>query len=121
MDQQQAIVDRLTAACEAVEQVCAWLLSPSPANLDRCSAVLASTSARLSPQDAWLPPARGNSQAIAEAWRLRRAVRLARNLLESANRYHLRWSRIRAVMTDGYQPNGLSAPASLPGTISLQG
>jgi hypothetical protein len=121
MDQQANILGRLAAAREAVEQVCAWLEAPSPNNLDRSAAALAAAAATLSGQDSWLPAARGNPQAIAEAWGLRRGVSLARKLLDSANRYHSGWRRIRAVMTDGYQPGGASTPAPPAGTISLQG
>ena len=115
------MINRLTAARTAVEEVCRCLLSPSPAMLERCGAALATAAAELTCCPSWTGPERSNSEALAEAQRLRRAIRRAHKLLEAAHRFHNGWHRIRSVMTDGYQPEGPSPLTAPRGRISLRG
>jgi len=114
------MVDRLGKARATMDQVCEWLLSPSPATLDRCSTVLRSAAAELSDPASWLGPAHRDPQALADAWHLRRALRRAGRLLESAHQYHAGWLRIRSAMTGGYHPGGAAAPLVPLGRINLQ-
>ncbi|HYW48860.1 MAG TPA: hypothetical protein VE959_38710 [Bryobacteraceae bacterium] len=114
-------VERMGTARSQIERVCGWLTSPSPETLDRCSGVLESAVAELAGGASWLAHARGNPEAMAEAWHLNRAVKRAGKLLESARQYHARWSRIRGAMTQGYGHQGIVPPPVLPGRISLQG
>jgi hypothetical protein len=116
-----AAVERLVAARSQIERACGWLISPSLETLDRCSGVLETAVAELADGASWLGQARGDPQAMAEAWHLSRAVRRAGKLLESAREYHARWSRIRSAMTEGYGHQGGAAPPVPPGRISLQG
>jgi hypothetical protein len=116
--EQQVIRERLTDARAAVEQACTWLLSPSPATLDRCSGALASAAAELT--GGGFGAGHGDPQAMAEAWHLQRAVRRAGKLLENANRYHSGWNRIRTSLIEGYQPGAETISTNLPGRIDLR-
>lgn len=115
------IVERLGAARSEVEQACGWLLSPSPDALDRCSGVLESAMSELSGSMSHLVLARGDPEALAEAWHLRRAVRRAGTLLQSASDYHTQWNRRLGGMSDGYQRGGEPAAVVPAGRISFLG
>lgn len=115
------IIERLIEARSDVERVCGWLASPAPERLDRCSATLTQAVTGLSVGAGWLGSARGDAEALAEAWRLARTVRRASRLLESANEYYAGWNRIRAAMVDGYEPGGQVPAPIASGTISLEG
>ncbi len=83
--------------------------------------VLEAAAAGLSDGASWLSLARGDPEALAEAWRLRRAVRRAGRLLDNAADYHQQWSRRLGAMTDGYQPGGEPADLARAGRISVLG
>jgi hypothetical protein len=115
------VTERLGAARSEVEQVCAWLADPSPAALDRCAGVLAAAASELMNQADSLSLARGDPDALAEAWKLRRAVRRAGGLLHHAAEYHVQWTRTLGARLDGYRPGGEAAPLLHPPRISLHG
>jgi hypothetical protein len=110
----------LAAARSEVEHVCDWLKFPSPDVLDRCSGALAAATSELQTNAGWLALARGDPDAMAEAWSLQRAVRRAGKLLDHAAEYHTRWRRMVAGHLDGYRPGGEIAPPALPPRICLQ-
>ncbi len=114
-------LERLGSARLEVERVCDWLVRPSPDALDRCPMVLESAAAGLSDGASWLSLARGDPEALAEAWRLRRAVRRAGRLLENAADYHKQWNRTLAGIAGGYRPDGEPAEVAHAGRISLLG
>jgi hypothetical protein len=113
-------VERLGAARSRLEQACGWLLSPSPDTLDRCSGILESAASELDGNLAALSLARGDPEALAECWRLRRAVRRAGALLENAAAYHREWDRMLGGMADGYVRGGEPAAVLRPGHIDLR-
>ena len=114
------VAERLGATRSEVEQVCAWLISPSPETLDRCTGVLETAISEMAAGSSWLSQARGDPEALAEAWHLQRAVRRAGKLLENASDYHARWNRMLGSMTDGYRQGGEPAAVVHPGRICLE-
>ncbi len=114
-------VERLAAVRSDVEQVCGWLLSPSPDVLDRCSPVLSAAAASLTDSVSWMSLARGDPEALAEAWRLRRITRRAGALLRHAADYHAQWRGLDAAANAGYRSGGEPAAAAPPGKISVLG
>ena len=106
------IPDPWNSARQEVEEACALLVDPSPANLDRCTGALGSAVARLAHSD--LP-------ALAAVRDLRAAVLRARSLLELAAEYHRRWQSMLQAMTGGYTHAGEAAPLSTRGRVSIQG
>ncbi len=115
------VTERLGAARCRVERVCAWLAHPSPAVLERCTDVLAAASSELGSSAEWFHLARGDPDALAETWKLRRAVRRAAILLEHASQYHIQWTRVLGGKVDGYRPGGAVPPLFHPPKIDLQG
>ena len=77
-----------------MERACAALLSPGADSLDDCSGVLAGAAQTLAALRPSLHDARGDPEALAEAWRLQRTVRRASALLESAAAYHAGWTEL---------------------------
>jgi tRNA U34 5-methylaminomethyl-2-thiouridine-forming methyltransferase MnmC len=111
----------LQAACSDVRRASQLLCSPSPAQLDRCAALLRAAVARLEEWRA-LPGARnGAARALQEAFRLRAAILHAGGLLESAARYHAGWSRLIGAMSAGYAPGGAPAAVARPARLCLHG
>ncbi|MBZ5725988.1 MAG: hypothetical protein LAP87_13435 [Acidobacteriia bacterium] len=113
--------ERLAAARSELGRACDMLVSPSPEMLDRCSAVLAQVAGELAGTADWLPQARANPLALAEACRVRGAVMRARKLLQNASDYHLHWTQILGAMSAGYTAQGAAAPVVHRSRVCLRG
>ena len=113
--------ESLRSCSEAVERACSELLEPTPAALDRCSAVLDGVVQGMSALRPRLEAAHGDAEALAEAWRLGRNVRRAAALLENAASYHAGWNQRLSVQTAGYGPGGEPGAITRPGQISVRG
>jgi hypothetical protein len=114
-------VDQIRSCCGDVERACAALLTPEADSLDDCSAVLAGAAQTLTELRPSLHGARGDPEALAEAWRLQRTVRRASALLESAAAYHAGWTELLGVQTAGYGPGGRPGETPRHGGLCLKG
>jgi len=95
-----------------LEAACELLIDPSPENLDRCSAVLASAAAHVAAG----PMARG------ERGLLRVSIGRASRLLETAADYHRQWQKIlRGLTGSGYTVAGELSAAPVRGRVSIEG
>ncbi|SPE39838.1 conserved hypothetical protein [Candidatus Sulfopaludibacter sp. SbA3] len=63
----------------------------------------------------------GDRALLAEAGRLREAVRRTSFLLQTATDYHMTWFRILRAKTGGYTAHGDPALVSCSGRVCLQG
>jgi hypothetical protein len=115
------LVEKLRAARAEVEQACTLLLSPSPDTLGRCMGVFERACHAIGESRRELPGMRGDPVALAEAHRLRFAVRHAGKLLETAQEFHTRWNHILGAMTGGYTQSGDPAPVIRRGQVCLTG
>ncbi len=111
----------IEAACSDVRQASRLLCSPSPAQLDRCAALLQAAVARLKERRGLPDAQRGAARPLAEALRLRTAIRRAGALLESAANYHAAWRRLIDAMSGGYAPGGAPAVVVRPARLCLRG
>jgi hypothetical protein len=114
-------VEGLSAARTEVERVCGLLVSPSTDFLDACPGLLERACSVVAEFRLSMHKARGNPEALAEAYRLQTAVGKAASLLESALDYQTQWNRILGAMTGGYTPAGDAAPVIRRGRVWLTG
>jgi hypothetical protein len=115
------LVDQIRRCSGEVDRACAALLSPGAESLDDCGAVLAGAAGTLAAVRPSLHDARGDPEALAEAWRLQRTVRRASALLESAAAYHAGWADLLGVQTAGYGPGGQPRETPRHGGLCLKG
>jgi hypothetical protein len=112
---------QLRSASEQVQHACDLLLAPTPDALDLCSTLLEGAAGKLAALQPALHTGRGNAEALAEARRLRGAVRCAGALLANAAEYHHRWQACVAVRTSGYGPGGVPGEAAHPARLCVRG
>jgi hypothetical protein len=113
--------EQLRSSSAEVERACTLLMAPAPESLDDCSIVLQAAAQRLQPLRPALHEARGDPDALAEAWRLQRNVRRAGVLLANAAAYHARWNELVGVKTVGYGPGGQAAETPRTGRLCVRG
>lgn len=112
---------QIRSAGGQIARVCSLLEWPTPDALDSCSTVLETVAERLTAIQPCLSELSGNSAALAEAWRLRRAIRRAAVLLSGAAEYHRDWQDLVGVLENGYGPGGRPAESSRPHRMSVRG
>lgn len=115
------VAEGLAAARSEVERACRLMIFASPEFLDGCPGLLERACAVIAEFRPWLSGVRGDPGVLAEAYRLRFAVRHASRLLENAREYHAKWNRILGSMTGGYTSYGDPAPFLRPGRVCLTG
>src|SRR5438270_2797177 len=115
------VLEQLAAARGELERAGELLMAPSPEALDRCSAVLKATGHQLAQWQPQMAEAKGNPEALAEAWQLRRSFRRIERLLQNATEFHSGWMCVRGAMTGGYTASGEAAPLLHGHRISLRG
>ncbi len=113
--------EELRSCSAAVEQARSGLIEGTAAALDRCCDVLASAAERLGAARPSLDSARGEAEALALAWELRRDIRRAGALLENAAAYHAGWRNRVSVQTGGYGADGAPAQAMHSGRLWVRG
>lgn len=106
--------ERLAAARAAVDQACQLLLSPTPAQMDRCAGQLQTaleelTAFRQTGNSLDSPQIR--TEALACARSLKSSIGRFKCLLESAAGFHANWIRSLAALCAGYTDQG--QPATL--------
>jgi hypothetical protein len=110
---------QLKSSRSELERICKLLESPTPASLDRCGAAMQRVIGELEEKRKWMSQA--GEAGVAEARRLRSAIRRARALLNLAANYHARWRCILAGMSGGYTVNGAPAPLPSRALVSIRG
>jgi hypothetical protein len=114
-----AVIEQLAATRVQLEGACDLLVVPTAGALDRSAEMLASAGRKMSELAPGLAAARGDAQAMEEAWKVRRTLQRAGKLLDNAARFHENWTAIRGAMTGGYTPSGEPAPVRHPGRVFL--
>jgi hypothetical protein len=108
---------QLRSASEQVQHACDLLLAPTPDALDDCSTRLEDAVGHL----AALSTSNNSPETLAEARRLRGAVRRAGALLANAAEYHHRWQEWIGVRTSGYGPDGVPGETVHAARLCLRG
>jgi hypothetical protein len=101
-----------------IERACQCLLHPAAETLEQSLFALGSAVAHL---QAAGNPCRGNPQALAQADRLREAIRRAGFLLNTASEYHAGWLRILRARMAGYTAEGAPGEVRCASRISVEG
>ena len=106
--------EQLAAARVEIEHVCRLLVSPSPAQLDRCAERLAAAiglmkAGRESGAAAHAPEF--VNEDLLQLRALEESLRRARRLLEAAAAFHNNWRQCLGILCGGYTDRG--APAAL--------
>ena len=115
------VPEQLRCAGGKATRACRLLETPTPEALDGCAAILEEAVRSLEALQADLPLLAGDPAAMAEAWRLRGAVRRAAALLDRAEKHHRGWQDLVGIMSAGYGPEGRPGESPPPGRISLRG
>lgn len=115
------VLKRLRAARSELTWACELLESPTPRNLDRCLRVLEMAAGELTNCRPWLTQLRGSPTVLAEAHRVRAAVRRVGRLLQSASDYHAKWNQMLGDMSAGYTARGCPEPPMRLGRLCPRG
>jgi hypothetical protein len=113
--------EQLRLSSAEIERACSLLMTNRGDTLDGCSDVLEAAVERLAALRPVLHEARGDPEALAEAWRLQRNVRRAGVLLANAGEYHTRWTELLGAKTAGYRADGEAAETPRTGRLCLRG
>lgn len=104
-----------------VDEVFRMLIEPSLENLQRCEVLLQSALDEFDGSRRLWSGARGDRQAMAEAFQIVCAIGRAGRLLETAEAFHKKWQLWLAMQSRGYTTRGAPAQLSGQGRISVQG
>ncbi|MDR3700093.1 MAG: hypothetical protein P4L56_10690 [Candidatus Sulfopaludibacter sp.] len=112
---------RMAEACTALERAGELLVRPSPENLEDCRVALGTAQAALEECTSELQAHAGDPALLAQALRLRLAVRRAGWLHRTAAEHHRKWFQILRAKLGGY--TALGSPAEISGVarVWLQG
>jgi hypothetical protein len=112
---------RMAEACFALERAGELLVCPSSENLEECQVALGAAQAALEECTPELPRHAGDPELLAQAVRLRLAVRKAACLQQTATEHHRRWFQILRAKLGGY--TALGSPPEISGVarVWLQG
>jgi hypothetical protein len=113
--------ERISTVGMEIDRIALLLVSPTPANLDRCAQSLEMASFKLSDLCAHLSPDDGDPALLARAKRIQRAVVRATALLDWAAQFHHGWNQILGGMCGGYRAGGVVAPIGRPARGGGQG
>ena len=115
------LVEQVVSARQQVDFAGGLLLKPSPEALERCSIILEQAGRQLAEWQPELTLRKGDADALAEAWHLRRSVQRTTRLLQGAAEFHSNWLHVRGAMTGGYTKTGEPAPLLHGRRICLEG
>ena len=115
------VADELRSSSAEVERACALLLAPAPDALDGCAGILEAAAHRLQMLRPALSAARGDPEALSEAWSLQRNARRAGILLANASAYHARWNELLGVKTAGYGYGGQAGEIPRTSRLCVRG
>jgi hypothetical protein len=112
---------RMAGACFALERAGELLVCPSLENLEECRVTLRTAQSALEECTPELPGHAGDPALLAQAIRLRGAVRRAGSLQQTAAEHHRKWFQILRAKLGGY--TALGSPPEISGVarVWLQG
>jgi hypothetical protein len=111
----------MAEACVALERAGELLVLPSPENLEGCRLALGAAQAALEECAPELPGHAGDPALLAQACRLRMAVRKAVCLHQTAAEHHRKWFQILRAKLGGYTALGIPPEISGVARVWLQG
>jgi len=97
---------RLQAARSEVDRVCGMLVWAAPDEWNRTTTVLESAVTELAEARRRAAEAPTDPDALVEAWKLRKSLRRAGGLLESAAQLQNGWQRTFGTLAGGYTSSG---------------
>ena len=115
------VQEQLAAILSEVNRGGTLLVSPTPANLDKCFRILELASFQLNTLHSRLGSPAPHPGSFIQEQHLNHLLHKASVLLEKAAHFHQTWNRMLGAMCSGYEAGGAAASVVRPSRMCLEG